>query len=103
MEEAISEAPRASRKVVDALSMADLVSETLSRVATVEEALQNAEIKFMEKLHESVLDVRHFDRVQFREEVRQSIIPYAVVNMVRSRVHKCEVARVLLYNSGLAL
>lgn len=42
----------------------------------------------MKKLHHAVLDVRHFDRVQFREEVRQSIIPFAVVNMVRLRVHK---------------
>ena len=40
--------------------------------------VQNAEIK-LEKLHHSVLDVRHLDRVQFREEVRQSIIPFAVV------------------------
>lgn len=41
--------------------------------------VQNAEIKFKEKLHHSALDVRHLDRVQFREEVRQSIIPFAVV------------------------
>lgn len=33
----------------------------------------------MEKLHETVIDVRHFNRAEFRSEVRQAIIPDAIV------------------------
>lgn len=40
VEEAMAEAPRSSKRIMDALTINDLISETLSKVNSVEEALQ---------------------------------------------------------------